>query len=599
LTWSDAMNGGPSPNPWFDRLAPLALAAIVALVWWPELVGQRVFFFFDISTMNLPARAWADRQFAAGSLPEWCPHWGTGFPFIAESQTGVYSPVSRLIRLLLVDPLAFAWCHVTHVWLSGLGAFLLFRHTTGERSPPKPSGQDVHPSGGAEAAWFAAFIAAITWMLGGRLLTHQIHTAWLETLSWTPWILLGLARYAASGRTSGLAMTAAALAFAGLGGALHAVLILGIGAGVFTLGLIPDRRIRLGSLLDGAAAAMGLGVLGSAAIWLPTAELLAHSIRSGGLDAGMAGRGSVAPWMWAAWPIPSLTGTPGDATDWLKRVTSWDEIGLVHGLWFFPLALVGWLRGPARRVLPFALLTVAGLTLAAGDLALASGALLDLPLLSATRIPARFLVLAGIGGCGLMAIGLETLLRTGRGRMAALLTVGLTLAVAAALTARTMAGVIELPGLSNGSSGPVAAEIRSGSWFARYRTGLARELPIAGGSLAAGLLAIALGKRWPQRAGGLWLLIVSAELGLAVRHRRTRLGGGAARAGPGGAGADPLASAGCRCRRIPSSASRLASNGRRPLLGAGRALRRQRGPARDQSSARARALARVRPSIPR
>ena len=121
------MNGRPGR---VDLLACIHLGALIGACYALELLGFKSFFFFDVSSLNLPSRDWAFRQIRVGHFPEWCTHWYLGFPFIAESQSGVYYPPNYFYFLLSPSWYATTLAYTSHLWLAGIGSYFLFRRSS-------------------------------------------------------------------------------------------------------------------------------------------------------------------------------------------------------------------------------------------------------------------------------------------------------------------------------------------------------------------------------------------------------------------------------------------------------------------------------------
>src|SRR5215203_3054866 len=171
----DCMNGRPGRA---DFLACLSLGLLIGLCYASELLGRSSFFFFDVSSLNMPARDWGFRQIRAGHFPEWCTHWYVGFPFIAESQSGIYYPPNYFFFLLFPSWYATTLAYCAHLCLAGIGAYRLYRRS---------------------ASVAGAWLGAAAFALGGRLLEHQIHAAVAETIAWMPWVVLGAVKFVEDG----------------------------------------------------------------------------------------------------------------------------------------------------------------------------------------------------------------------------------------------------------------------------------------------------------------------------------------------------------------------------------------------------------------
>ncbi len=393
---------------WRDVLALLLLAVVIGTVYGPELSGRRSFFYFDISSMNLPMRHWGFAQIRAGHFPEWCRHLGTGFPFVAESQTGICYPIHYLTFGLFASERAFAYDLLIHLWLAAAGMYAFLR---------------LHVSR------LAAFAPAILWCLGGRMLVHQIHTPFFCTMSWLTinmfliecW-LRSLDRDARPAANSNwlpmlapnrwLILATASLGMQMLAGSFQQVLLNQMLVGGWVLLSIIERlswrfviRCGVGMMLYLLLGGMLGGVL-----LLPTLELLPMSLRAGVVDEEMARWGSARPQVWVEWLCPDLFGSRGSATAWVSSKLPWQEVGLHLGAWAIPAALASLMMTRTRWQLKLAGLGLIGFMLAIGNAHPLFAIVRALPILSSTRMPVRFSILVAFALCGLLASFLQILL---------------------------------------------------------------------------------------------------------------------------------------------------------------------------------------------
>jgi len=388
------MNGRPGRA---DLFGCLLLGAVVAACYAPELVGRRAFFFFDVSSLNLPARDWAFRQIKSGHFPEWCTHWYAGFPFVAESQAGVYYPPNYFFFLLFPSWYATTLAYVGHVWLAGVGAYFLFRRWCSVRG---------------------AWVGAAAFALGGRMLEHQIHAAIAETIAWLPLILHGVLRFVEEGDRRGLWWSAGLAGVQALAGSLHTVVVshLAIAVFLFAYSGLNRRALRRSAL---AYVVVGVsGMLLSACLLVPTLELFRQSHRSAGGVADWANFGALSPLRWVQFFLPGAFGSPAYSTAWLNDRDPVFETGLYHGGLIVVLAVVGaFAVADRRRRAAFAglALVLVGLALAAGDMNLLGAGLRKLPIFGGIRVPARYLLLVGLGMCLLTSLGWEEMVEGAAG----------------------------------------------------------------------------------------------------------------------------------------------------------------------------------------
>jgi hypothetical protein len=279
-----------STNRWFG-FALLALAFIV--YYWHVLLGGRLVSAADLlnsrylpyalgvppgfrpanpaltdSVVSLaPAMSFVRESLASGQLPLWNPYTEFGYPFFAQSQWGILSPVQTPF---LVPPAVYSiytaqtLVGMLKIAVAGVGAHLFARRLG--------------------LSMLASVFAGIAWMLGGYT------TAWLSMPAsavtvFLPWICLAV-EATLTGRRPWLAAAGLALAMGAAIAGGHpetllysflAVLIYGVVRAIQEQRLVRAQwRVRGGAVLAAVVLAAGIG----AVIMLPAIELLNHSVDS-------------------------------------------------------------------------------------------------------------------------------------------------------------------------------------------------------------------------------------------------------------------------------------------------------------------------------
>src|SRR5580698_7408052 len=134
----------------------LGYALLVCALWHRAIVGGQV------GGWDCVLEYWPDLEFQVdsirhGTLPLWCPWSLGGYPFVADLQSGFYSPVNWICIALGLIGGAGAWLIQLKVMLTMLvglcGMHALVWHRTRSHA--------------------AAFVAAITFVLGSPLLVHK------------------------------------------------------------------------------------------------------------------------------------------------------------------------------------------------------------------------------------------------------------------------------------------------------------------------------------------------------------------------------------------------------------------------------------------
>ncbi len=200
------------------------------------------------------------RVLGQGSWPLWNPFFGFGAPMLADASYQLAYPFTWL-NLLLSPALFYKALALTHVALSGVGAFRLALRLGLERS--------------------GALVAGGLWASSGPFLStlsmnhHFVGAAWMP---WTLWALEGLVSGSTRRR---LLLFAGTAALQLLGGSGDMVLMTGL-AGLIRLIVLARHEGMRVALQTGARAAVGAGLAFALAAvqWFPTLDLAARSSRT-------------------------------------------------------------------------------------------------------------------------------------------------------------------------------------------------------------------------------------------------------------------------------------------------------------------------------
>ena len=263
----------------FALFSGLVLALLAPAVFLPAttLAG-----FGDLFAYHYPLRALASSALQAGRLPFWNPYIVCGGPLSANSQMGLFYPLSVLSRILPLT-LALSWDFAGHIIWGGLGLLLLARR------------EGLRASG----ALFLAFIYCLSPFVLYRV-TEGIPTL-LASLAWVPWCWLAFL-------SSRPGLLAAVWALQFLSG--HPQFLLANAAGMAVWALCRKERGRLLSRL----VREGLGAAVLAVVqWPATWRFVSLSVRRGWPQSFLAAY-SVSPRDLFTWLWPNALGNPLDGT---------------------------------------------------------------------------------------------------------------------------------------------------------------------------------------------------------------------------------------------------------------------------------------------
>jgi hypothetical protein len=151
----------------------IAFLCVLCLIqYWGILSGVRNFW-EDLVEVEFPFRVFTKLSFFKGEFPHWNPFSFCGMPFFATG-TGVLYPFNLLISLMPVNSAAIWYIMqaviVLHVLIAGvcMCAYLRFR-------------------GRSNAA---SLLGAVSYMLGGYIISHVIHPSIFFIAAWLPLMLL-------------------------------------------------------------------------------------------------------------------------------------------------------------------------------------------------------------------------------------------------------------------------------------------------------------------------------------------------------------------------------------------------------------------------
>ena len=175
LTASKTPHFTRNARPWQARLLVPALLFLLTLVYfWPQIVQGRVLYWGDIGLYFTPMAGFLRDNLRAGRVPLWNPLIFCGTPYAGNPQAWPLYPVTALLPFVSA-PYFFNVTVALHVWLSGVGTYLLAR-----RALPVGRG--------------GALLAAITFMFGGQLVSKEQFPNMVQAAAWLPWALWALDR---------------------------------------------------------------------------------------------------------------------------------------------------------------------------------------------------------------------------------------------------------------------------------------------------------------------------------------------------------------------------------------------------------------------
>ena len=386
----------PRPWGWRDWVALVVWTAAIVGFFWDAVSLRRALFYFDITEINYPYRAFFAEELRAGRFSRWFPGLYCGMPLYSESQAGYLHPFKYLLYPWLESWQAFNLDTVLSIWLTGLGTYLWLRRHVG-------------PAG--------ALTGGVVFGLGGFTWAHLIHTSMINALASVPFVIWGLECSWSSGRWRGAVLGGLALACQVFAGHLQDALLMIVLVGLYSLYRAATERAWKARVtaLAMAAALVAVGVLISAVQWVPSKELLDRSPRAGGLPWGELVRGSWHPELIPTLVVREAYGTRGRDTDWMDGFYPYHEMDTYLGLIAMGLAIVGAGGASARdRWVNFWVILIGiGAVLMLGRFTFLFDHANQVPILGSSREPVRLHLWVSLGVAALAAVGVERLGRPG------------------------------------------------------------------------------------------------------------------------------------------------------------------------------------------
>ncbi|HZR99566.1 MAG TPA: hypothetical protein VFE37_12710 [Chloroflexota bacterium] len=435
------------PPGWTLDLGALGLIVLAAVVLnFEALVFGQVYAERDTYLFYYPVYQFYASQLQAGHIPLWFPQMFSGYPLLADGETGMYYPLHLLFFGLLPTPTAFVLLRVLHYVMAGAFMYAWMRALRLRR--------------------LGALLTAVTFAYGSFLVGQMHHENLLRTAVWLPLVLCwtelayqraGRARWLcllAGGATLGVQLTALHVQ-----PALMTLMALGLYVafrtfwppvaggesgdtdpeaaarplapaepaapqGGFLRVALPPRphwpaaatvrclagRVWLGVQALGTVVGLGIG-LALAQLW-PLYELGMQSFRGEGVPFAFATTYSLHPSQLATLLFPYFFRAPtGSWPLW----AGWETI-LYVGVAPFVLALMALAVVRRREVIFFAALGLFGMFLAFGDYSPIPvlELLWPLPGFSALRVPGRYSFLLVVAIAALAGYGLDWLERVSR-----------------------------------------------------------------------------------------------------------------------------------------------------------------------------------------
>jgi hypothetical protein len=325
-----------------QRFVPPVLVILIPLLLFWRLVFAGAVLYWGLPLYQFyPWHRLVVEAIRAGHLPLWTDLLGNGAPLLANHQSATFYPLNLIYFVMPVEQ-AMGYSVVLHLMMAGLFAYAW--------------GQTIGLSR------FGAVITGLSFMSSGFFVSRTQFITIVNSAAWLPLLFLLADRLARRRTLPDAVWLGMALALQFLAGhaqlwfySLWAVMAYGL-ARAWTMRCqrfgennpVPasqqtsDQKRGLSSALSwrpsvvgrqrsvvvllACAVVIALGL--SAVQLLPTAELVLHSQRAGGLDPVDAMTYSFWPWRLLTLVIPDLFGSPATGNYW-GYATYWEDTGYI------------------------------------------------------------------------------------------------------------------------------------------------------------------------------------------------------------------------------------------------------------------------------
>ncbi|HTR04618.1 MAG TPA: hypothetical protein VMN82_15640 [Thermoanaerobaculia bacterium] len=400
----------------------LGLALLLLVVFADPLLSRRSFAGRDFVRFFLPVEKAIHDAWARGRVPVSMPEASFGRVLAANPNSGVFYPVRLALAALPLEAALKAF-PVVHLWLAGVGAFVLAQ------------------SLGASAA--GGTVAGLVYALSGPALSDVDFPNVVPGFALLPWVVAAAAALAR--RDSRRAVAAFGLLW---GLDLLAGDVFTAGLALIAAALVVLQERRNGGAPGSAgrlAAAAAVGLVVASVQLVPTALFFPWSVRAlTKMSIGAATEWSLSPWRFAELAVPFPFGR--GAVVWGQRLWSGHTSGFFASLYpgaFAAAALAGGLLPRRNRIFLYGFLAAGTVLAAAGFFVPESllGAVSPIPL----RYPEKFAVAIVLVAAVAAGLALDRYRESGAGRAWILpLAIGVLLRAAGAAAAHDPAGVASL-----------------------------------------------------------------------------------------------------------------------------------------------------------
>lgn len=336
-------------------------------------VGTPDFGHSDIWHFNFALKFLLSQTLKAGYLPFWSKDIGTGFPLLAEGQTGMFNLYNLIAFKFLSPVLAFNLGFITIFLTAALGTYLFCR--------------------AIKFSKLASFYGAVIFSFSGIFVVQMVHYNLIQAASFLPWFFFLTEKILQTSKKRWILALALALSQQIYSGFQQLVLITLIGIAIYLIvKIIREKNIKMFLPIF---AALLLGGIFSLPQVLPTLELTLNSGRTTGVSIATLADFPFMPQNLLGFLNPYIFGDPRVGTyprfskDWGIFWESTVYLGIIPII----LAVLAIIKFHSNKVIKsFLIILLIALILLLGK-STPLFFIFQIPPFSLFRVPARFIFL--------------------------------------------------------------------------------------------------------------------------------------------------------------------------------------------------------------
>ncbi len=355
----------------------LFLSVLILIFFSKYLSGENLFFATDEAASDLldfyyPQRDYLAEHLKNNQIPLWNPYEQSGFPFLAEAQTGVFYPINLILFKFLPTPLAFNWSIIISFFILSFGMYFFLKNLGLSR--------------------LSSFFGASIISFSGFYIGHLKHIPILQSASFLPWILMLIDKLTISYNKKYLVPLSLVFALCILPGHFptsYSVVIISVAYFLIRATQTSKTRGEAITPIFVFFASLTIGLLLSAIQLLPTVEMFRYSTRT--IPISASGESSLSLKILVTFLVPFFYGDPSRSFFVSGMPNFWEITGYIG---IIPLIFsIYALFSKSGKSLPFKVLFFIGIVLVLGYPKELFESLWNfLPGLIFTRIPSRYML---------------------------------------------------------------------------------------------------------------------------------------------------------------------------------------------------------------